>query len=66
MSFNSFNSIEMGEINFQGKYSQANGRVYTIVDIPKNCLSGDAKLELIFEKMRAKELPVKVSYLEVD
>lgn len=56
------NSVQLGGIKFEGKYSQANGKMLTVTDVPK--VYEKEKLDILFDLARFKKIPV-ISYLDI-
>ena len=58
------NSVQLGCIQFEGKHSRADGKVYTVTNIPKSGYE-KAKVDILFDLVRFKNVPT-ISYLDID
>lgn len=56
------NSVQLGKIKFEGKYSHADGQVYLVKDVPSDY--DKEKLDMLFDLVRHKNVPV-ISYLDI-
>lgn len=56
------NSVQLGGIKFAGKHSRADGRVFTVTDVPESYEK--EKLDILFDLVKSKKIPV-ISYLDI-
>lgn len=56
------NSVQLGGIKFAGKHSRADGKLYTVIDVPKDY--DEDKLNMLFDLVRLKNKPV-ISYFDM-
>ncbi|WP_186321330.1 hypothetical protein [Bacillus sp. FJAT-22090] len=56
------NSVQLGGIKFEGKYSRADSKVLTVTNVPKEYEK--EKLDMLFDLARFKNIPV-ISYLDI-